>query len=229
MSELGIYVDKLFSGYSKSCQNEEMKAEILGNLEAKKADLLSSGLNELEATQKAKESITSIDFLIDGNRQVYSNRLKLELAQWRLIIILMGWILTIPLLFFHPGVPVNGILLAAVLLAGFYYLGLYKKQAHTEGFLDETRYLNLQHYKMRRKVVWILWIIFAAINLLGITALYFGSNIWFSRKVSIDGPYAFASMLITYFIPMLTIIIPIIVGIPVKLISKCEVADNDEK
>lgn len=229
MSELSRYVDELFSEYAKDERNEELKAEILSNLEAKKADLISCGIGESEATQKSKESITSIDFLIDGNRQVYIHRLKFELVQWSLIIILVGWILTIPLLIFGLGLPANVILFIAVLVAGFYYLGLYHKQSNSEDYMNKTGFINLQHCKKRKKLIWILWGVFAMVSLLANSALYFGSNLWFSRKVSLDGPYALASLLITYFVPMLTVIIPVIFSLPETLITKCEVVCSNEK
>ncbi len=95
--------------------------------------------------------------------------------------------------------------------------------------MDETRFMNIQQYEKRGKVVWALWAVFAVVSLLATTALYFGSNIWFARRVNIDGPYALAALLITYFVPMLTIIIPIIIGLSVKLIKKHEVSDYNEK
>ncbi len=228
MSELSRYVDELFSGYKKDLQTEELKAEILGNLEAKKADLVSSGFNESEAIQKAKESITSVDFLIDGNIKVYYNQMKLEFVQRSLIIILIGWIMTIPLIIFHIGFPANLILFLCVAAVGLYYLVLSKRHAH-ENFIVETRYINAVHYKKTKKIIWIFWSIFEVICLLAITALHFGSNLWFSRKISLDGPYALAVLLITYFVPMLTVIIPIIASIPVRLISKYEVGESNEK
>lgn len=229
MSELSRYVDELFSGHKKSRQTEELKAEILGNLEAKKADLVSSGLYESEAIQKAKESITSIDFLIDGNKKVYYNQMKLEFVQWSLIIILIGWILTIPLIMFRMGLPANWIMFLGVVAVGLYYLVLRKRQVHDEKFIAETGFINTIQYKKRKRIVWILWSMFAVISLLATTALYFGSNLWFSREISIDGPYALAVLLITYFVPMLTVIIPIITSIPVRLISKYEVGESNEK
>jgi len=67
--------------YKRSQQTEDLKAGILANLEAKKADLIINGLNESQAIQKAKDSITSIDFLIDGNKRVYYNQMKMEFVQ----------------------------------------------------------------------------------------------------------------------------------------------------
>lgn len=229
MNELSKYVDELFSGNKKSRQTEDLKAEILGNLEAKKADLVSSGLNESEAIQKAKKSITSIDFLIDGNKKVYFNQMKLEFVQWSLIIILTGWILTIPLKVFRMSFHANWIMFLGVVAVGLYYLVLHQRQTRDEKYTTETKFINIIQYKKRKSIVWILWIVFAVISLLATTAFYFGSNLWFSRKISIDGPYALAVLLIAYFVPMLTIIIPIITSIPVRLISKYEVGESNEK
>jgi hypothetical protein len=229
MSELSRYVDELFSRHKKSRQTEDLKAEILGNLEAKKADLVSSGLNESDAIQKAKESITSIDFLIDGNKRVYYNQMKLEFVQWSLIILLIGWILTIPLIVFRMGLPANWIMFLGAVAVGLYYLVLRKRQVHDEKFITETGFINTIQYKKIKRIVWILWSIFAVISLLATTALNFGSNLWFSRRIRIDGPYALAVLLIAYFVPMLTVIIPIITSIPVRLISKYEVGESNEK
>lgn len=229
MSDLSKYVDQLFSDYKMSRQTEDLKAEILANLEAKKADLVSYGLNESEANQKAKDSMTSIDFLIDGNKRVYYNQMKMEFVQWSLIIIIAGWILTIPLLVFRIGPLTNLIMFLGVVAVGIYYLVFRKRQVQDKKLIDATRFMNIIQYKKRKRIVWILWFVFAVISLIATTALQFGSNLWFSREIRIDGPYALAVLLMEYFVPMLTVIIPIITSIPLRLISKYEVGESNEK
>lgn len=229
MSDLRKYVDQLFSDYKMSRQTEDLKAEILANLEAKKADLVSYGLNESEATQKAKDSMTSIDFLIDGNKRVYYNQMKMEFGQWSLIIIIAGWILTIPLLVFRIGPLANLIMFLGVVAVGIYYLVFRKRQVQDKKLIDATRFINIIQYKKRKRIVWILWFMFVVISLIATTALQFGSNLWFSREIRIDGPYALAVLLMEYFVPMLTVIIPIITSIPLRLISKYEVGESNEK
>lgn len=229
MSELSRYVDELFSKYQTSRQTEDLKAEILGNLEAKKADLIASGYEESEAVRVAEEGITSVDFLIGGNKRVYYNRLKLEFVQRSLIAVITGWILTIPLLMLRVGLAANGILFLAVVTVGLYYFFLYRKQLHGEKSMDETKQMDAVECRKRKRIVWILWSIFAAVSLLANTALHFGSNLWFSRKISVDGPYALAGLLVSYLVPMLTVLIPIIAGMPASLISKYEVGENNEK
>lgn len=229
MSDLSKYVDQLFSDYKMSRQTEDLKAEILANLEAKKADLVSYGLNESEANQKAKDSMTSIDFLIDGNKRVYYNQMKMEFVQWSLIIIIAGWILTIPLLVFRIGHLTNLIMFLGVVTVGIYYLVFRKRQVQDKKLIDATRFMNIIQYKKRKRIVWILWFVFAVISLIATTALQFGSNLWFSSEIRIDGPYALAVLLMEYFVPMLTVIIPIITSIPLRLISKYEVGESNEK
>lgn len=89
--------------------------------------------------------------------------------------------------------------------------------------------MNIIQYKKRKRIVWILWFVFAVISLIATTALQFGSNLWFSREIRIDGLYALAVLLMEYFVPMLTVIIPIITSIPLRLISKYEVGESNEK
>lgn len=228
MNELNEYVNKLFSGTAKTRKTEDLKAEILGNLEAKRDDLLASGITEAVAIKQVEESITNVDFLIDGNKRVYINRMKLEFVQFCLIVVLVGWILTIPLLMFHIGLPANGILFFTVVGVGFYYLTLRQKLMHNETAMTQMGIVNVLQAKKRRNIVWLLWGIFAVLSFLATTAMYFGSNIWFSRKISINGPYALAGVLIAYFIPLLTVILPLLFSGWVKLINKYKAGDEDE-
>lgn len=228
MNPLQQYVDGLFARYGHSRRIDELKAEILGNLESKKADLIAAGSSEEEALKIAVESITNIDFLIDGNKEIYYGQWKLENVQWTLIAVLIGWILTIPLLLFHIGFAANLLMFLAAEAVGIYYLLLRQRSKQGSMFFAEKRYVNLPEYQKREKIFWILWAIFAVISLLATSALYFGSNIWFSRRVTIDGPYALAVVLIHYFVPLLTVIIPIAFSVPVRLIPKYEAGEAHE-
>lgn len=229
MGGLNEYVESLFAGYGRSRHVNELKAEILSNLEAKKADLTASGLTEAEALKKAMESITSIDFLIEGNRRVYYNQLKLEFVQWSLILILAGWIVTLPLRIFHMRSPAGWILALAAAVVGIYYLVLYQKARHVSGFTKKTKYMSIPRCRKIKKLVWLLWAAFAFISTAAVTALHFGSSIWFSRPVGIHGPYELAVLLTGYFAPLLTVILPAVAGIPLKLVYKYEAGEKDEK
>lgn len=54
-------MDHLFRKYQPTKQIQELKVEILSNLEAKVADLTASGMAYRDAVQQVKDSIRSID------------------------------------------------------------------------------------------------------------------------------------------------------------------------
>lgn len=82
VNELKEHVDRLFHKYGKADHLEELKAEILSNLEAKQADLVRSGVDEASALKQTKESMTSEGHLIDGNKKIYIHPYRLELLQY---------------------------------------------------------------------------------------------------------------------------------------------------
>jgi len=123
--ELNHYVDHLFRKYKPTQQIRELKAEILSNLEAKVADLTASGMNDHEAVQQAKNSIRSVDHLVDGNIRVFIHPFRLELVQMGLLFSLIAWILTIPFRIFGLGVLLNTILMALCIVGSIVYFAMY--------------------------------------------------------------------------------------------------------
>lgn len=65
MNELRMYVEHLFEGKVLTPENIELKEEIYGNLVARYEDLIASGLDESEAIAQTKESMTSIDDVLE--------------------------------------------------------------------------------------------------------------------------------------------------------------------
>lgn len=65
MNELRMYVEHLFEGKVLTAENIELKEEIYGNLVARYEDLIASGLDESEAIAQTKESMTSIDDVLE--------------------------------------------------------------------------------------------------------------------------------------------------------------------
>ena len=57
MDELKRYVDKLFAGHKETKEVRELKAEILGNLEARMADHIEEGFPYNEALTRAMRSL----------------------------------------------------------------------------------------------------------------------------------------------------------------------------
>lgn len=227
MSELKNYVESLFRKYGNSKNIDELKAEILSNLEAKKSDLIMSGLDEKTATHKAKESIKNIDNLIDDNKYIYINQLRLEVLQQFLLYLVITWILTIPIILFRDFLSINLLMFCFVLIVGIVYL--FKLRNKTKGYIQEKQYISLHRYVRLKRIVWEIWGIFITVCMLVLTGVYFGSNIWFSRPIHIDGPYAFALLVIRYFVPFVTLIIPLTINNLPKLVLKFEAGENIEE
>ena len=224
MDEIKRYVDALFSRYKSTPETQTLKEEIRGNLEEKYRDLLAEGWTGEAALNQAKQSITRIDGLIEGNFLVYTNRFRCELIQWILIYLLGAWILALPLLVFRMGGLVNLLLFLGAALAGIVYL-VFLKTCHTEW--DKKEYLNILHCNETRKFIWALWGIFILVMLICNTALIFGSNIWFGRPVTIDGPYQFAAVLARYLTPVYSIVIPVIFQKIPSLAVRYEVEEDE--
>ncbi|GIN88033.1 hypothetical protein J6TS2_44190 [Heyndrickxia sporothermodurans] len=222
MNELKMHVDFLFRKYPINKHIKELKEEILGNLESKKADLIAEGLDEDTAVTQAKQSITTIDYLIDGNRRIYINQYMVELLQWVLIYLLVSWIITIPLQIGIEGNTLSFFLFCIAIIVGVIYL------TRSKNDLSATKYVNTASFAKWKKYVWIIWGLFFLAATLYTTALNFGSNMWFSRPIYINGPYQFAIVAIKFILPIVTIQIPLLVNKAFKLLDKYEVSDLDE-
>lgn len=227
MNELKDYVDKLFKKHGNSKQVIDLKEEILANLEAKKNDLMNQGLDETAAIQQAKKSILSVDNLIEGNKMVNITRLKIESLQWTLIYLIIAWIVTIPLGIFNLGRKAGLLLFMAIIIVGIAYLltSCNKRKI----CFDETSAINYLAFGRLKKIVWIIWGLLMAVSILSTTAIYFGSNIWFSRPIHIDGPYAFGVMIFRYLLPIITIVVPLMINKVYRLINKYEAGDRNEE
>ena len=226
MDSLKNHVDNMFKKYKGNKKIDELKYEVLSNLEAKVADLTGSGMERSQAINKAKESISSIDYLIDGNKEVFINKYKLEYIQIILLYSIIAWIITIPVRIIGMGIILNMLLFICSITIGLMYLLLCRKV--DSGYFEYKSTINIKHAFKVRKISWIIWILFIVISTLYTTAIQFGSNIWFSRGVSITGPYQFAVVAISYALPLMSIILPLIINVAPKLILSYEVGEDDE-
>lgn len=226
MNSLKSHVDSMFNKYKENKQIKELKSEVLSNLEAKVDDLITNGMEYNEAVSKAKESINNIDHLIDQNVKVYINKYKLEYIQIVLLYFIIAWIITIPLGIIGEGGILNIVLLISSFTIGIWYILLNKKGEHP--YSQSTAFINLQFIFKIKKITWIIWLLFILVSTLYTTAIFFGSNIWFSRPIKIMGPYQFAEITIRYMLPFISIIFPLIFNVAPKLISRYEVGENNE-
>ncbi|MFJ5714444.1 permease prefix domain 1-containing protein [Neobacillus sp. NPDC093127] len=225
MNELKKYVDHLFRKYKNHRGISDLKDEILGNLEAKVSHLMEEGLNEREAIAKAKSSITKIDDLIDDNIPVWINQFRFKAFQITYIYILIAWIVTIPFSLLSMGLLLNYGLLFVCLVLGIFYLFLAKNVKRNEKKIAE---LNLAAFTRAKKITWLLWLLFIIVIWGYLSAILFGSNIWFSRPVHIDGPYQFGILIARYALPFISIVIPLILKACIRLIPQYEVRDFHE-
>lgn len=225
MEALQQYVDSLFRKYKGSHQIEELKLEVLSNLEAKVADLTSQGVSLDEAIHRAKSNLTSIDHLIEDEHQVYRNQFLLEYIQIALLYSLIAWIVTLPFMFMGVDPLLNTALIIITIVLGISYLLMYMKRRSP--MMQKLSIMNLRAAMKLRKIGWIIWTIYIMVTMAYTTAMHFGSNIWFGRAVRIDGPYQFAMNSIPYLIPLLSIAIPLLLHAAPQLILKYK-ADGGE-
>lgn len=219
--ELFNYVEGLFSNYKQTKEIQEMKEEIYSNLEAKIEDYLEQGMSRSEALEQAVKHIDTVDFLIDGNERIYINRFLIELVQTSLIYSLLIWIVTVPSRVMINGRLLNDSLMLASILVGVVYLALLWRM---NDITRET--VSIVNIKLVRKwegKIWLVWTAFILTLLVSVSAVRFGSNLWFWRPISISGPYQFAQLMVTFCSPFVSIIIPLLFHKASQLIQKHEV------
>lgn len=215
MDELRNYVDGLFRHQHETTEIKELKEEIISNMTAKRSDLIAQGMGEAEATQKAKESLASIDGLVEGNQLTYVDRYHKECLQISLQNCIIAWIFSLPLLFTtYAPYSYLGCLTTAIL--GLLYF------IKTRRTGDAAAFLSVSVCQRRGKRVWIIWGLFFLVAVGSMAALTFGSNLWFGQGVSITGPYQLANIAVRFYLPLLTIAIPVAVGSFTKILLKHE-------
>ncbi|CAM3367401.1 hypothetical protein EDM52_09795 [Brevibacillus invocatus] len=229
MKPLQQHVDQLFRRYAKdtSDQIQDLKREVLSNLEAKVADLTANGVEQREAIRQAVQSITSVDHLIDRNRNIFVFSYCLEFVQITLLYLLIAWIIVLPLQIIHMGGMLHLLLLISIAVVGLLYITLLIIKRMNPGIMQKTAVLDLQAAFRFRKIGWLIWGLFVLVWLLFTTALEFGSNIWFWRQVKIGGPYQFAVLAVRYALPFFSVILPMLLHVSPKLIMKYEVHEDE--
>lgn len=215
MDELQKYVDMLFQHQPQTTEITELKEEIYSNMVAKQKDLLEQGMDEVSATNKAKESLDSVEELIEGNQFTDIDHYHMECLQSVLLNCTIFWIFSLPLMLIgHSAFSFLGLILTVIF--GITYI------VKSRNLSDVVAFVSVSASRKRRKYVWIVWTIFFLVYEAIIAALTFGSNLWFGRPLDISGPYQFADIAIRFYAPLLTIVIPITVGEFTKLLIKNE-------
>lgn len=221
MTDLQNYVDGLFRHQPLTPEIQDLKEEIVSNMMAKRDDLMAQGMDAESATQKAKESLPAVDFLIDGNQLTDVGTYRMECMQSVLLNCVLFWIFSLPLLFVGPAFLsyVGGIF---VLAAGCAYAWM---KYHP---VNGVAVLSVTASERRRKLVWVIWGLFFLVSAGMMAAVTFGSNLWFGRPVSISGPYEMASIAMRFYLPLLTIFVPLTFGSFSRLLTKNRKGGEDE-
>ena len=188
---------------------------------AKRDDLIAQGLSAEKATEKAKESLSAIDYLIDGNQLTDVGKYHLECMQTLLLNCIVFWIFSLPLLFTHYALTSYIGLLCVIISGCAYILSKDKKE-------NVIAFLSLSASEHRKKVAWTIWSAFFLVAVGTMAALTFGSDIWFGRPLNITGPYQMANIAVRFYLPLLTIIIPITISSFSRILLKCRKGHEDE-
>lgn len=221
MIDLQKYVDELFRHQRLTPEVQDLKEEILSNMLAKRDDLVAQGLSEESAAEKAKESLSDIDCLIDGKQLTDIGRYHLECIQTILLNCIIFWIFSLPLLFTRYALS-SYLGLMLVLLSGCAYIFQKDKRENIVAFLSITT------SEQRSKLAWRIWGVFFLVAAGTMAALTFGSNIGFGRPLKISGPYQLANIAVRFYLPLLTIVIPITIGNFSKILLRNKKGHEDE-
>ena len=221
MNELKAYVDGLFRHQAKTAEMTELKEEILSNMLAKRDDLIAQGMEDEKATRLAKGSLSSVDGLLDGTQLTYIARYHTQCLQSSLLGSIVFWILSIPLLFTGYAVWCYAGMLAAVVL-GICYIVQCRDQS------DAVAFVSVTGSRRRGRLVWAVWALFFLVSIGVMAALTFGSDIWFGRTPGISGPYQFAMVTARFYLPALTVILPVTVSGFTRILLKNERRTTDE-
>ena len=209
MNEVRKYVNRMFAGYPNNEETIELKEEVIGNLEAEIEDLvINNGLTAKQAFKISTEKMPKLDGVIEGLQTIQLSKVLVELTQWSLIYLLIAWIISIPFNVFNSLRATSWLLLIIILIIGVLYIVL----KIIAGSLTDEKTIQLAFMKKWQKMIWIIWTLFMVVQWGMITAIHFGSDLWFRRSLSIEGPYQFGQIVATYMAPFFSIIVPLLMN-----------------
>ncbi|MEC6747856.1 permease prefix domain 1-containing protein [Marinilactibacillus sp. XAAS-LB27] len=220
MDKIEKHIEWLFKPYKKNKQIQELKEEVYSNLLARKEDLLLEGYSEEEAVKNTIAHIDSVDHLIEENKKVDINRFLASLLQSMTLYSVIIWILTLPLSLFPEHLLLSYFFMILSILLSIVYIVYLRKVNNGD---IKIKYMNIKRTRELKNIAWKIWVVFIIISLLSVTGIYFASNLWFSRPISISGPYQFAEIALRYLTPFVTVIIPLTVNKARNLIEESEV------
>jgi|GEM_PF-4062946 len=205
MNDLERYVNRRFAKFKHNKEIQELRDEVLVNLQARIDDEMAQGKPYQAAFDLAVESLGNVDLLIEGHQEVARNRFRRGAAQLAVLYSLIPWVITIPLRFFHSGVLANTGWTLVLVITGVVYLVLLWLTRSDE----TTRVINVRKLRNVTKVVWVLWGIYVILSTCFTLGTWFASDIWFHRSIQMTGPYVFASFVVSVVLPFVSVFIPL--------------------
>lgn len=152
-----------------------------------------------------QSEVSTVDGLLDDQQNISVERYRMVCTQTVWLCCILFWIFTLPQLFIGYELPSTMGLILSVAVFVFYPLFWLLHPVKVE-----TRSLAAAR---RRSVLtsWV-WGVFYAMSALSMAAVTFGSNLWYGTPVSFEGPYQWDSVISRFYVPLLTMFIPIAVG-----------------
>lgn len=222
MDELQNYVESLFLRKRSTAKIKDLKEEIYSNLIAKKEDLMQQGYTEQEAIAMSKSSLHSIDELLDDLQLTYVNQFKAACWQTMLLYSAILWLLSIPTMILNIPYFSMSIFLLFLLIGTGYVIA-------RQGPMEQMAFISVKTFRSLMKHAWFIWTIYFMTAIITVSAIQFGSNLWFLQPVIIDGPYTLGMIAVRYYVPLITILIPIAISRFPAILCNYEGNDTNEK
>ncbi|MFJ2046006.1 permease prefix domain 1-containing protein [Paenibacillus taichungensis] len=219
------HVDHLFIHAQDTLANQELKEEIYSNLAARIEDYMEQGMDEEQAFQTAIQHVAGMEQIMSDHRRVHRVPYWTAVLQSALIYSLIAWIITIPMRVMVQGASINNLLMIMSVIVGGAYVFYMMKNKNTSTDPEDTTVIRTPMFLQWTRRVWWLWAGLIVVLWGTQAALRFGSNIWYSRPIQVEGPYQFTVIAIAFAIPLLSIIIPLIVQRAYRIVSKYEAGD----
>ncbi|MFB8372348.1 permease prefix domain 1-containing protein [Paenibacillus taichungensis] len=219
------HVNRLFNHAQGTLANQELKEEIHSNLAARIEDYMEQGMDEEQAFQTAIQHVAGMEQIMSDHRRVQRVPYWTAVLQSVLIYSLIAWIITIPMRVMVQGTTINNLLMIMSVIVGGVYVFYMLKNKNTSTDSEDTTVIRTPVFLQWTRRVWWLWVGLIVVLWGTQAALRFGSNIWYSRPIQVEGPYQFAVIAIAFAIPLLSIIIPLIVQRAYRIVGKYEVGD----
>ncbi|MFI2856538.1 permease prefix domain 1-containing protein [Paenibacillus sp. JSM ZJ436] len=221
--ELERFVEQLFAGQRSTPAVEELKYEILTNLEDKVRDYVEQGMSDAEAIAAATRDLDSIEPFLeeDGRQPTNLSSLARDLLQHGLLLLLLACIVTLPARLSYSGSMLHNVLLllAGILGAGYVVYAILAPRRSAIIVNIPVKLLSTIS-----RWTWLLWGAWLAVVTGFALLLRFGSDLWFGRGLSFSGPYELYALAMELLAPLAAICIPLLVGRARRRVSLYEVS-----